>query len=99
MALLVAAAALEGRRRLEDVPERLGAAVAVGREVIQRGDELVAFVWETVGFVSLRDGLNDVRVFPALSLVGVQDLNEQRKRVIRTSAKTRSRICDKGKTK
>lgn len=34
VALDVAAATLQGRRRLEDVPQRLGAGLAVGREVI-----------------------------------------------------------------
>ena len=34
VALDVAAAALQGRGRLEDVPQRLGARLAVGREVI-----------------------------------------------------------------
>lgn len=34
MALDVAAAALQGWRRLEDVPQRLGTGLAVGREVI-----------------------------------------------------------------
>lgn len=76
VALDVAAATLQGRRRLEDVPQRLGTGLAVGGEVIQRGDELVAFVWETVGFVALRDRLH-VRLLPALSLVGIQNLNAE----------------------
>lgn len=76
VALDVAAATLQGCRRLEDVPQRLGAGLAVGGEVIQRGDELVAFVWETVGFVALRDRLH-VRLLPALSLVGIQNLNTE----------------------
>lgn len=53
--------------------------------MIQGGDELVAFVLEKVGFVALRDGLCYVSIFPALSLVGVQDLKKQRKKVIRNS--------------
>lgn len=73
VALDVAAATLQGWRRLEDVPQRLGAGLAVGREVIQRGDELVAFVWETVGLVALRDRLH-VRLLPAFSLIGIQNL-------------------------
>lgn len=76
VALDVAAATLQGRRRLEDVPQRLGTGLTVGGEVIQRGDELVAFVWETVGFVALRDRLH-VRLLPALSLVGIQNLNAE----------------------
>jgi len=77
VALDVAAATFQGRRWLEDVPQGLGAGLAVGREVIQCGDELVAFVWETVGLVPLRDRLH-VRLLPALSLVGIQNLNRWR---------------------
>lgn len=55
------------------MPQRLGTRLAVGRKVIQRGDELVAFVWETVCFVALKDWLH-VRLLPALSLVGIKDL-------------------------
>lgn len=73
VALDVAAATLQGWRRLEDVPQRLGAGLAVGGKVVQCGDELVAFVWETVGFVPLRNRLH-VRLLPAFSLVGIQNL-------------------------
>lgn len=73
VALDVAAAALEGGRGLEDVPERFGAGLAVGGEVVEGGDELVAFVGQAVGLVSLWDGLQ-VRLLPALALVGIQDL-------------------------
>lgn len=78
MALNVAAATLQRRRRLEDVPQRFGAGLAVGGKVIQRGDELVAFVRKTVGFVALRDRLH-VHLLPALSLVGIQDLKRNAK--------------------
>lgn len=78
MALDMAAPALQGRRWLEDMPQRLGASLAVGREVIQCGDELMAFVWETVGLVALRNRLH-VRLLPALSLVGIQNLNTERR--------------------
>lgn len=73
MALDVAAAAFQGMWRLEDVPQGLGAGFAVGREVVERGDELVTFVGQTVGLVALRDRLH-VRLLPALPLIGIQDL-------------------------
>ncbi len=44
VALNVAAPALQSRRRLEHVPQRLGARLAVGGEVVKCGDELVALV-------------------------------------------------------
>lgn len=77
MALHVAAATLQSRRRLEDVPQRFGARLTVGREVIQGGDEFVPFVWETVGLVSLRNRLH-VHVLPALPLIGIQNLVRER---------------------
>lgn len=76
VALDVAAATLQRWRRLEDVPQRFGTGLAVGRKVVERGDELVTFVWETVGFVALRHRLH-VRLLPAFSLVGVQNLYEE----------------------
>lgn len=45
VALDVAAATLQCWRRFEDVPQRLGAGLAVGGKVVECGDELVAFVW------------------------------------------------------
>lgn len=47
--------------------------------MVQRGDELVAFVWETVGLVALRDSLH-LRLLPALALVGVKDLMAEGRR-------------------
>lgn len=79
VALDMAAATLQGWRRPEDVPQRLGAGLTVGREMIQRGDELVAFVWETVGLVALRDRLH-VSLFPALPLIGIENLSTDTKR-------------------
>jgi len=73
VALDVAAAALEGLRRLEDVPQGLGAGLAVGRKVVERGDELVALVGQAVGLVPLGPALQ-LRLLPALALVGIQDL-------------------------
>lgn len=59
------------------MPQRLGTGLTVGRKVIQRGDELVAFVWETVCFVALKDWLH-VRLLPALSLIGIKNLQMHR---------------------
>ena len=73
MALDVAAPALEGGWRLEDMPQGLGAGLAVGGEVVERGDELVAFVGQTVGLVALGHRLH-VGLLPALALVGIEDL-------------------------
>ena len=73
MALDVAAAALQGRWGLEDVPQGLGAGLAVCGEVVKRGDELMTFVGQAVGLVALRDRLH-VRLLPALPLIGIQDL-------------------------
>lgn len=76
MALHVATATLQRCRWLEDMPQRLGTGLTVGREVIKRGNELMAFVWKTVGFVDLRDRLH-VRFFSALSLIGIENLHHQ----------------------
>lgn len=67
------------------MPQRLGTSLAVGRKVIQRGDELVAFVWEAVCFVALEDWLH-VRLLPALSLVGIKNLQMDRDTLQRCSA-------------
>lgn len=79
MALDVAAAALQGWWGLEDMPQGLGTGLAVGGEVVKRGDELMTFVGQTVGLVPLRDSLH-VRLLPALPLVGIQDLKRGDKR-------------------
>ena len=78
VALYVAAAALQGRRRLEDVPQRLGARLAVGGEVVEGGDELVALVGQAVGLVALGYALH-ICLLPALALIGIQDLEESRR--------------------
>lgn len=78
MALGVAAAALEGGRRLEDVPQRPGAGLAAGREVVEREDELVALVADVGGAVAERRGLHYDLLLPlALTFVGVQDLERE----------------------
>lgn len=59
------------------MPQRLGTGLTVGRKVIQRGDELVALVRETVCFVALKDRLH-VGLLPALSLIGIKNLQMDR---------------------
>lgn len=76
VALDVAAATLQRWRRLEDVPQRLGAGLTVGGKVVECGDELVSFVWEAVGFVTLWHRLH-VGLLPAFSLVGIENLYEE----------------------
>lgn len=44
VALDMAAPALESRWRLEHVPQRLGACLTVGGEMVESGDELMPFV-------------------------------------------------------
>lgn len=75
VALGVAAAALEGRRRLEDVPQRAGADLAAGREVVEGDDELVALVANVRGsFTKWRLLHYDRLIAFNLAFVSVQDL-------------------------
>lgn len=76
VALHMAAPTLQGRRRLEDVPQRLGTRLAAGGEVVEGGDELVALVGQTVGLIPLRSRLH-FRLLPALPLVGIKNLHGQ----------------------
>lgn len=78
VALGVAAAALEGRRRLEDVPQRPSAGLTAGREVVEGEDELVAFVADVGGAVAERRWLHyDLLVPLALTFIGIKDLERQ----------------------
>lgn len=78
VALCVAAAALEGRRRLEDVPQRPRAGVTGGGEVVQGGDEFVALVADVVWtFIRCRFDHHFLIAF-TLAFVGVQDLIEEK---------------------
>lgn len=78
MALDVAAPTLQSRRRLEHVPEGLGAGFTVGGEVIECGDELVAFVADVARLFPDRQRLHwNVRLLLALSLVGIKDLERR----------------------
>lgn len=75
MALGVAAAALEGRRGLEDVPQGAGADLAAGREVVEGEDELVALVADVGGSFAKRRLLhNDLLIAFNLAFISVQDL-------------------------
>lgn len=73
VALDVAAPALQSGWRLEHVPQRLGARFAVGGEVVERGDELVAFVADVAGF--LADGLHrKLRFLFTFAFIGIKNL-------------------------
>lgn len=77
VALDVAAPALQSRRRLKHVPQRLGARFTVGGEVVECGDELMAFVADVAGL--LTDGKRfhrKLRLFFALTFIGVKNLAE-----------------------
>lgn len=75
VALGAAAAALEGGRGLENMPQGAGADLAAGREVVEGEDELVALVADVGGPVTERRGLHyDLLVALDLAFVGVQDL-------------------------
>lgn len=74
VALDVAASALQSRRRLEHVPQRLGARLAVGREVIERGNELVTLVADVAGLLS--DGLHrKLRFLFTFTFIRIKDLS------------------------
>lgn len=68
----VAAPAFQSGGRLEHVPQRLGARFAVGGEVVERGQELVALVADVAGL--LPDLHWELRLLFTLTLVGVEDL-------------------------
>ena len=55
----------------------------------------MAFVWETVGLVALRDRLH-VRLLPALPLVGIQNLNMDGKRATSKQICTEISISETG---
>lgn len=72
VALGVAAAALEGRRGLEDVPQGAGADLAAGREVVEGEDELVALVANVrVSFTERRGLHRDLLVAFNLAFISV----------------------------
>lgn len=75
----VAAATLERRRGLEDVPQRSRADLTAGREMVERVDELVALVADVRGSIAKRRGLR-CRLLLALALafVVVQDLESEK---------------------
>lgn len=80
MALSVAAAALKGRRGLENVPQGPSAGLAAGGEVVESEDELVTLVADVGGSIAVRGGLHDhLLVTFTLTLVGVQDLGKSKK--------------------
>lgn len=81
VALGVAAAALEGRWRLENVPQGPSAGLTAGGEVVESEDELVALVADVGRTVTVWRGLHhDFLVTFDLSFIGVQDLVERKER-------------------
>lgn len=78
VALDVAASALQSRRRLEHVPQRLGACLTVGGEVVEGGDELVALVADVARLLSNGQRLGKLWLLFALALIGVKDLERGR---------------------
>ncbi|MEQ2203328.1 hypothetical protein XENOCAPTIV_028669 [Xenoophorus captivus] len=75
----MAAAALKGRRRLEDIPQGPRADLTAGGEVVQGDDELVAFVADVRGAFVGRGLHHGLLVTFALALIGIQDLKEKGK--------------------
>lgn len=79
MALGVAAAALKGRRGLENMPQGPSAGLTAGGEVVESGDELVALVADVGGSIAVWAGLHyHLLVTFTLTLVGVQDLEKSK---------------------
>lgn len=79
VALDVAATALQGGRRFEDVPQGACAGLTAGGEVIQGEDELVALVVDVGRAVAVRRRLHYHLLFAlTLALVVVQDLEYPR---------------------
>lgn len=76
MALNVATAAFQSRRGLEHMPERFGASLTVRWEMIEGGNELVAFVGQAVGLIPLRNALH-VSFLPTLTFIGIKDLRNK----------------------
>lgn len=71
----VAAPAFQGRRWLEHVPQRFGARLTVGGEVVKSWDELVALVADVTGFLSDWQRLHwKLGLFFALAFIGIEDL-------------------------
>lgn len=75
VALDVAAPALQSRRRLEHVPQWLGARLTVGGEVVERGNELVALMADVAALLSNGQRLHGkLRLLFALALIGIKNL-------------------------
>lgn len=74
----VAAPALQSRRRLEHVPQWLGARLTVGGEVVERGDELVALMADVAGLLSNGQRLHGkLRLLFALAFIGIKNLESR----------------------
>lgn len=73
MALHVASSAFQGSWGLEDMPERFGTGLTVGWEVVQRRNELMAFMIDEVGLLCWLHCFH-LQLLPALPLISVEDL-------------------------
>lgn len=72
------AAALDGRRGLEDVPQGLVASLTVGGEVIESDNKLVAFVADEIVPVDVGSGFHCGFLLSfALAFVVVEDLHRK----------------------
>lgn len=77
VALGVAAAALEGRRGLENVPQGSSTSLTAGGEVVESEDELVSLMADVGGTIAMRCLLdNNLLVSFTLGFIGIQDLEE-----------------------
>lgn len=83
VALDVAAPALQSWWRFEHVPQGFGACLAVGGEVVDGGDELVAFVADVAGLLSDGQRLHGkLWLLFALTFIGVKNLRDAQTTVI-----------------
>lgn len=78
VALCVAAAALKGRRGLEDMPQRPSASLAARGEVIESEDELMALMVNVGGAITIWRLLHYNLLFTlTLAFIGIQDLGKE----------------------
>ncbi len=81
VALGVAAAALKGRRGLENVPQGPSAGLTAGGEVVESEDKLMALVADVGRPITIWRGLHyNLLVAFNLAFIGIQDLGKEKKR-------------------
>lgn len=87
VALDVAAPALQSRRRLEHVPQWLCARLTVGGEVVEGGNELVAFVADVIGLFSNGMRLHGkLWLLFAFTFIGIKNLESGKRMYLTFSA-------------